>query len=66
MAIRTGRVAMLPKASEPSPLPSTVSHVSTSSAAATVQQASTDEIFTVGAVSVPSEHVVVVRLGEDK
>lgn len=64
MAIRTGRVAMLPKASEPNPLPSTVSHVSTAAAAA--PQAPTAEIFTVGTVSVPSDDVIVVRMGEDK
>ncbi|PWZ01092.1 hypothetical protein BCV70DRAFT_199455 [Testicularia cyperi] len=59
-AVREGRVAMLPKASEPRPLPSTVSHASTTSAAATGP--STEEIFEVGSVSVPGDEPKVLRV----
>lgn len=58
--IRSGRVAMLPKSSEPSAAPASASHVSTD---ATLSQ---DVFPQVGSISVPGEQPKVIRTGEDQ
>ncbi|SPO22662.1 uncharacterized protein UTRI_01340 [Ustilago trichophora] len=58
--VRPGRVAMLPKASEPTSSSSSVSHVST--AAASYSQ---DVFPQVGSISVPGEQPNVLRVGEN-
>ena len=58
-AARPGRVAMLPKASEPNTAPASVSHVSTT---ATMQ----DVFPQVGSISVPGEQPNVLRVGENQ
>lgn len=59
-ATRPGRVAMLPKASEPASAPST------GSASVSTAAASSADIFPqVGSISVPGEQPNVLRVGEN-